>query len=334
MPKESSTDFSLLPQQTATKGFMPNEITRIAYHEFCEKAVVPVFVRDWYLDSACIGGEWDVVFDERKGKACAAMPYFIKKKYGFSYITMPPFVRYMGPLLLPEFQNLKDQHRIYKNLIDQLPKVDSFNQNFEPDLTNWLPFYWQTYNQSTRYTYRLDISDTEEVFKHFALDIRRNIKKAKDQVQITEEGTAEDFYKVHKMTFDRQEKSMPYSLNTFRNHIKALEERGQAKMFFARDDQQRIHSVSCLMRDEDMAYYHISGGDPSLRKSGAGILLVWHIIQYAREIWGVKTFDFEGSMIKNVEQVWHRAGAYQVPYFNVRKNNSRLFTLAEKIRRG
>ena len=311
---------------------MSIQSNRAAYNAFCEKAQVPIFAQGWFLETGCIGGEWDVVFDEKKGEIIAALPYFIKKKYGFSYITMPHFVRYMGPLLLPEYQNLKDQHRIYKNLIDQLPKVDSFNQNFEPQVTNWLPFYWEGYGQSTRYTYRLDISEPEQVFKQFALDIRRNIKKAGDQVEITEQGSIEEFYAVHKLTFDRQDKGLPYSLETFKNHIAALQDRGLAKMFFARDDQQRIHAVSCLMQDGDMAYYHLSGGDPALRKSGAGILLVWHIIQYARQVWGVKTFDFEGSMIKNVEQVWHRTSAFQVPYFNVRKHNSRLFSLLGHLR--
>lgn len=311
---------------------MSNQTKRASYKAFCERAKVPIFAQDWFLDTGCIEGEWDVIFDEKKGGIIAALPYFIKKKYGFSYITMPHFVRYMGPFLLPEYQNLKDQHRVYKNLIDQLPGVDSFNQNFEPRVTNWLPFYWEGYNQSTRYTYRLDISEPEQVFKRFALDIRRNIKKAGDQVEITEQGSVEEFYAIHKMTFDRQDKGLPYSLEIFKNHMEALQERGLAKMFFARDDQQRVHAVSCLMLDGDVAYYHLSGGDPALRKSGAGMLLVWHIIQYAREAWGVKTFDFEGSMIKNVEQVWHRAGAYQVPYFNVRKNNSRLFSFLEHLR--
>ncbi len=308
--------------------------TKEKYNAFCEKAQVPIFVRDWFLDTACMGGKWEVVFEEQKGEVIAALPFFIKKKFGFNYIVMPPFVRYMGPLLLPEYQNLKEQHRIYQNLIAGLPRVDSFNQNFEPGVTNWLPFYWEGYRQSTRYTYRLDISDTESVFNQFALDIRRNIKKAEKRVEITETGTAAEFYRVHKMTFDRQGKGLPYSRKNFINHIRALEERGLAKMFFARDEQGRIHAVSCLMRDGDMAYYHISGGDPALRKSGAGILLVWHIICYAREVWDVRTFDFEGSMIKNVEQVWHRAGAYQVSYFNIRKNNSRMFSLVEQVRRG
>ncbi|MCB0653367.1 MAG: GNAT family N-acetyltransferase [Saprospiraceae bacterium] len=307
---------------------------RALYNDFCEKAGVPVFARDWYLDSACEGGRWDVVFEEEDGEVIAALPYFIKKKYGFTYITMPPFVKYMGPFLLPEFENLKDQHRIFESLESQLPAVDSFNQSFYPAVTNWLPFFWKGYSQNTRYTYRLDISDLDKVRGNFVQDIRKNIKKGEKLVKIDQEGSPEEFYEVLKMTFDRQGEQMHASREMLVEHLKTLEAQKKSALFFARDQENRIHAVCCLLRDDDLAYYHISGSDPKLRKSGAGIFMVWHVMRYAKEEWGVDTFDFEGSMIKNVEFIWHRTGAYQVPYFNIRGNNSRLFSFVERLKRG
>lgn len=305
---------------------------RTLYNVFCEKAGVPVFARDWYLDSACKGGRWDVVFEEEEGEVIAALPYFIKKKYGFTYITMPPFVKYMGPFLLTEFENLRDQHRIFDSLESQLPAVDSFNQSFYPTVTNWLPFFWKGYNQNTRYTYRLDISNLETVLENFSTGIRRDVKKGEKLVKITNGGSPEAFYEVLKMTFDHQGEQMHYSKEILIGHLNELEAQNRSVLFFARDAENRIHSVCCLLRDGDLAYYHIAGSDPNLRKSGAGILMVWHVIQYAKEVWGVHTFDFEGSIIKSVERIWHRTGAHQVPFFNVRKNNSRLFGWLEMVK--
>lgn len=37
--------------------------------------------------------------------------------------------------------------------IDNLPKFDYFNMNFHYSITNWLPFYWRGFKQTTRYTY-------------------------------------------------------------------------------------------------------------------------------------------------------------------------------------
>jgi lipid II:glycine glycyltransferase (peptidoglycan interpeptide bridge formation enzyme) len=305
---------------------------RSIYKAFCEKAKLPIFVQDWFLDSACKDGVWGFVSEEKKGEVIGVWPYFIKKKYGFSYLAMPPFVRYLGPFLLPEYNNLKDQHRIYESLEKRLPVVHSFNQNFDPSVTNWLPFYWKKYRQSTRYTYRLNIENLGPVFKSFGRDIQRNITKAKEQIEVVEDGTPEQFYEVHKMTFDRQEMGVPYPLEFFLDHFRALKENGNCKLFFAKDGEGQIHAVGCLMKDRDMAYYHISGANPELRKSGAGILLAWYLIQYSKEQWGVNIFDFEGSMIKNVEQVWHRMGGNQVPYFNIQKSNSRLFAFLERLK--
>lgn len=309
-----------------------NKEKRLKYNAFCEKAELPVFVRDWYMDDACRDGIWDVIFEEEKGEVIAVWPYFLKRKYGFVYMAMPPFVRYLGPFLLPEYNSLKDQHRIFASLESRLPKVHSFNQSFDPSVTNWLPFYWKGYKQNTRYTYRLNIENLETVFQNFEKDIRKKIRKASKQLHITEEGTIDQFYEVHKMTFDRQNIPIRYSKDFFSQHAEALTNNTECKWFFAKDEQEQIHAVSCLVKDGEMAYYHLSGGNPDLRNSGAGILLMWHIIQYAKAKWDVNVFDFEGSMIKGVEQIWHRAGACQVPYFNIQKTNSKLFRILEMIK--
>ena len=63
--------------------------------------------------------------------------------------------------------------------------VDTFQQKFLPDFTNWLPFYWNGFEQTTRYTYIIeDLVDTEKVFKDFKENIRREIRKAEKKLAI------------------------------------------------------------------------------------------------------------------------------------------------------
>jgi hypothetical protein len=45
------------------------------------------------------------------------------------------------------------------------------------------------------------------------------------------------------------------------------------------------------------------GEDPELRKSAAGILLVWESIKFTKHTLQLDNYDFEGSMLENVEQV-------------------------------
>ena len=305
------------------------------YRDFCRTAPdVPVFAQAWYLDACATGGDWDVVLAEEHGRVVAALPYFYKQKGPFRYVTMPPFVKMLGPYVLPEFRGvLKKEHGLLEDLIGQLPDFAAFKQNFYPTATNWLPFYWQHYRQTTYYTYRLTgLHHLPLVEAGLNRNIRRNILKAQQQVRVVHHGSAQQFYTLNKMSFDRQGLPMPYSWAQFERHDAALAANGARQMFFALDAQERIHSAAYLIWDSQAAYYHLSGDDPALRESGAGILLIWEAIRYASEVLGLACFDFEGSMLPAVERIRVQFGAVQTPYFFVWKYNSRAFELLEKLK--
>ena len=117
-------------------------------------------------------------------------------------------------------------------------------------------------------------------------------------------------------------------------HDAALAAHGARQLFRAVDAEGRTHSAAYLVWDRQAAYYHLSGDDPSLRASGAGLLLVWEAIRYSSEVLGLQCFDFEGSMLPGVEQVRVSFGAVQTPYFHVWKYSSRGFRLLERLKGG
>ena len=81
----------------------------------------------------------------------------------------------MGPYLIPEKRIAKHAHKVCAKLIEQLPKKALFQQNFHYNFTDWLPYYWAGFEQSTRYSYVLEnLSDLEQVFNNFSADYRNN----------------------------------------------------------------------------------------------------------------------------------------------------------------
>ncbi|OON68700.1 GNAT family N-acetyltransferase [Hymenobacter sp. CRA2] len=306
------------------------------YRAFCRTAPdLPVFAQDWYLDACCTGGAWDVVLAEEAGQVAAALPYFCKQKGPFRYVTMPPFVKTMGPYVLPEYRGvLKKEHALLQALIEQLPPLAAFRQNFHPLVTNWLPFYWQQYRQTTYYTYRLDnLQDLEGIRSGVNRNIRRNLQKASQQLQVRHDLSPEAFYGINQLSFHRQGLPMPYTWEQFRRHDEALARHQARQLFFAVDAEQRVHSAAYLIWDQHTAYYHLAGDDPELRESGSGILLIWEAIRYASEQLGLRCFDFEGSMLPAIERIRVQFGATQTPYFFVHKTPSRWFQLLELLRR-
>jgi hypothetical protein len=309
--------------------------SQASYRDFCRSAPdVSVFAQPWYLDACAMGGHWDAVLAHDEGRVVAALPYFYKQKGPFRYVTMPPFVKWLGPYVLPEFRGLlKKEHVLLEELLAQLPNFAAFKQNFYPTATNWLPFYWQHYRQTTYYTYRLNaVQHLEQVEAGLNRNIRRNIQKARQQVRVVHNLSAADFYRVNQMSFDRQGLSMPYSWAQFERLDAALAANASRQMFFALDAQDRVHSAAYLIWDSQAAYYHLSGDDPALRDSGAGIFLIWEAIRYASEVLGLSCFDFEGSMLPAVERIRVQFGAVQTPYSFVWKYNSRAFELLEKLK--
>nr|WP_233552246.1 hypothetical protein [Parabacteroides sp. AF48-14] len=75
------------------------------YHQLCstEKSI-PIFSRDWWLDTVCGKDRWEVLLVEEKGKITAAMPLYIPQR---NIISMPSCTQTMGPWFAPESGDTK-----------------------------------------------------------------------------------------------------------------------------------------------------------------------------------------------------------------------------------
>jgi lipid II:glycine glycyltransferase (peptidoglycan interpeptide bridge formation enzyme) len=308
------------------------------YQQFCEQEKeIPVFVRPWYLDAVCQAENesWDVLLVKKNEKIIASWPYSLKRKNGFEYSVLPKLTKFLGPYFIAEKRSPKDVHKICETLIQQLPKPALFLQNFHYNFIDWLPFYWAGFEQSTRYSYVLeDLHDLDQVYNNFSSDYRNNkIRKAQQTIKVVSDLSLEAFFEVAMMSFKRQNIAIPFSLDFFKKYDAAMVVHHARQLFFAVDDQNRIHSVVYLLVDHDRAYYHLAGDNPDLRGSGASVLLVWEAIKYTHTKLGLNIFDFEGSMIKPIERVRRQFGAVQKSYFEIKKYNSKIFKTLEWIKK-
>ncbi|MCC7506192.1 MAG: GNAT family N-acetyltransferase [Saprospiraceae bacterium] len=286
---------------------------------------LPLFMQPWYLDAVCGEGNWGVAIVQRDGRPVAAMPWFLKKKGIWEYVAMPVLGKFHGPYLLPEYRRLNEEHRIYAELIEQLPRnLAAFSQDFHYTVTNWLPFYWRGFRQTTRYSYVIDLNRAEDdIWRGIDKSYRQKITKAGALVTVTEERPLTELYRLLEKSFDRQELSAPYSFDFLQGLYGALCTHRACRLFFAVDQGNgALHSAALLAWDAQSAYYLISGDDPALRASGAAVLLKWEAIRYAQNALHLPVFDFEGSMIQSLERGRRDFGAQQRPYFRVEKEGS------------
>lgn len=263
----------------------------------------------------------------RRGEEVAAvMPYAYKIRLGrFRLIEMPPLTPYLGPWLRnseAKYANrLSEEKDLMTELIEALPPFASFDQGLHPSVTNWLPFYWKGYNQTTRYTYIIDRSNKPERWWSETLEnVRTDIRKAQKQVEVIESTDVAKFIELAKSTFKRQNKSLPYNEEVVYRLDNACQQQGTRKILLAVDVQGRAHAGVYLVWDGNTVYNLISGGDPELRNSGATSLLMWNAIEFALS--QGKNFDFEGSVVEPIERFFRAFGARQAPCFEISKTDS------------
>ena len=114
------------------------------------------------------------------------------------------------------------RQELCKQFTEELKRYPHFLQNFNYDITDWLPFYWAGYNQTTRYTYLLkNIRDHQAVWENMSPNIRRNITKAQNKYHISvKKGIPlNEFLAVQAQTFDRQHVRIKEDTNVLKDLI-------------------------------------------------------------------------------------------------------------------
>jgi CelD/BcsL family acetyltransferase involved in cellulose biosynthesis len=279
----------------------------------------PIFHQPWWLD-AVAPGRWNVATVERGGRTVARLPFVVRGPRSLRVLTQPALTPFLGPWIAPESgakysRALGDEMELQGQLEAALPTAAAFHQNFACTVGTCLPFVWAGYRAEVRYTYRLeDLSSETALWDGLAGNIRREIRKAERRLQVFESGDVDRFYTVWAKTFERQGIAAP-DRDLLARLDAACARRGARTMLVACDEADRIHAVAYIVRDQRTAYYLMGGGDPELRNSGAGSLLLWEAIRRTRP--AASVFDFEGSMLRPVERFFRAFGAHQTPYFHV-----------------
>jgi len=312
-------------------------VKRERYRDFCRsKCNLPVFLYDWWLDAVCGTDNWDIAAVIPDTEILAFMPLYTKKVLWFNILILPQLTQFLGPWInypadLKETNRAEYDKKMMNELIAQIPRNHFFDQNFHFSISNWLPFYWKGYKQTTRYTYIVeDITHTERIFNNFTPSKRKNINKASEIVEVKFDLSADEFYDHHSSTLKKQGVEISYSRELFKRIYDSSYSNNSGKTIFAVDKEGRIHSALFVVWSKYSAYDLISSIDPDHKNSESASLLVWEMIKFLSG--KAYRFDFEGSMIESVERSFRQFGTVQKAYFNISKCNSLSYRIFRNIR--
>ncbi|MEG2288882.1 MAG: peptidoglycan bridge formation glycyltransferase FemA/FemB family protein [Clostridium sp.] len=296
------------------------------YMKFCDDKNIGIFSQYWWLDTVSGKDGWDVILNEKGGSIVAALPFsYSENRHGIDihqakltqkngvYIEYPSNQKYTSKLSF--------EKKAMKEIIDELEKrnLNKYTQNFDYTVTNWLPFYWRGYNQTSRYTYVIeDISDFERIYNNIDSSTKNMIRKAEKIVKIKENLDVDSFYEINKMTFERKGMNIPYDKDLIKKIESETKRRECSKSFYAVDEEGNIHAAIYLVWDKTSVYYLLGGINPDYKNSNATSLLLKNAIEFSVSM-NLK-FDFEGTMNEDIEKFFSSFGGRQVQYFTISKS--------------
>lgn len=284
-----------------------------------------IFESSWWLDIVS-PNHWKEITIEESGKVIARLPYCFKN----NKVIMPDFTQVCGIWIDNGSEtNIQKQilmtENILEKVLEELDKYNSVQLRLDASFRYFLPFYWKGYTVVPKITYRIyDLDNLRAVYERFSKNVKRDIKYAERKVIIDSTTSSENMISLLKKTFSEQGRKLPCSESLIKKIILECEQRKCGKMFTAVDKEGNIHAAAYVVYDKNICYYLFAGRDSKFKKSNAQTLIIWKCIEFASNV--SNSFDFEGSMIRGIENYFRRFGGTPTVYYAIEK-----LSISEKI---
>ena len=213
---------------------------------------------------------------------------------------------------------ISDEKEMSKAIAARIKEdFDSIHFNFTPFSTDLQPFIWEGFSSNVRYTYLLELNDLENVWKGMDAKRRNDITRAeKDGIYVETSNDFEQTFALVEKTFVRQKEEVTFRSVAFK-YNGVLSQKGQCNSFLAKNKEGKAIAAVYIVWDEKRSYYLLGGYDVKERHHGASAIAIWEAIKFTKEEWGLNEFDFEGSMVPQIEQFFRKFGGKLTPYYSI-----------------
>jgi hypothetical protein len=282
-----------------------------------------IYTNLWWLEAVAPGRYKLLEVRNPEGDLLAAWPLVYREADSGLIYEMPVLTQKLGIIFAPSTLKAIEEQSAKQKLTDELIKLidyaHQFHQQFHETFTDWLPFYWQGFAQTTRYTYILqDLTDIDRVWSELRPNHRRDIRRSERLgIRVRDDLALSEFLELNRQTYARQGLLPVADDDTIHRVDAACLKHARRKIFAGVDVSGNVHAAVYVAWWRDTAYYLMGGSDTRFRDSGAQLLTLWEAIKFTSKV--IMRFDFEGSMLPRVERIFRGFGAKQIPYFTISK---------------
>lgn len=182
---------------------------------------------------------------------------------------------------------------------------------------DFIPFYNRRFKVVPNCTYQIKLDrEVETILSECSPERRNDFKRAKRDGVETK--LVNDYSEVFSIVLERF-KSKGKEIDVFLQKKILFEIANNTNSFaYVAYYHGKPASTCFVLYDKTTAYYMFGGYSNKNGHSGAGSLVVWESILHCKKI-GLEVFDFEGSVIPQVEKYFSAFGGKQLPLYTINK---------------
>ena len=275
---------------------------------------LPLFCQEWWLDLVYGKNQWDHIYERNDDGLHFFLPYAIGRKRLLNYMVSPPLTLYSGPWLFQDPEVASTDKKQAFNFILNLPKTnkDTFrfwNKNGIKKMLQEAGF--KVRPQST---YILeDLKDHENLWTQLRYNAKKNINRGAGNYTIIESQNAKLLYKLYSKTLKEKEIKQPSGEDFVIKTVKEISERGQGKLYAAKDKNGEIKAMTLFAWDSHAAYSLYRVVETKQRNKGVLHFLIWEAIKELSK--KVNRLDFLGSDHPGIKRFVESFGANMHTYY-------------------
>ncbi|OHB54213.1 MAG: hypothetical protein A2173_02700 [Planctomycetes bacterium RBG_13_44_8b] len=307
----------------------------VKYEKLAKEYGTIFSIIDWlkiFADKVQIYGIYD-----RNDGIIGGFSIYTERRCGFKLSRNPPFTPMIGPFLEIKAKNpvavmdcWKEALSLLADFLDKLP-CSIVSVSLSKDIVDTQPFAWKKFKVVPGYTYLLDLdSSVDNIRSNMSAERRNDINKAsRDGLAVRQINDFKIVKSLVSKTLSRQGVSVD---EVYLDRVLFEFANKDNSFAFAAFRENTPIAVSFCIRDSRTAYYLLGGYDDKNKHHGAGALAVWEAIKHAQSL-GLKQFDFEGSMVPQIERYFRGFGGKLTPYYRLNKAKLPLEVLLKLFRR-
>ena len=278
--------------------------------------------------------DWQQIYEGKDLRVClilnnnadiiGAFQYLQFKKGLFKLAITPPFCPSIGLHYINPAESVVGRHSFTKDLLTAVAayfseqKLHFLDLALSSFITDTQPFTWNHMKAALRYSYWINLEQTEEeLWAKLASEKRKSISKAiKDGLVIEQ---TEDFAMVANLIVDSLNRAGALNNEALIRKIIAPAMRKHALVFTAKQNGDLMAATFCV-RDGQKVIYLFGGTTAENRHHGAAVSCMWQTILLAKKQ-GADLFDFEGSMQPGIEKYFREFGGDLISYAAIEKRH-------------